>query len=284
MLIIYKNNFNINEYHSDMDLTHLVKNIEFGDNLLESIMDQLHIHGTSFDTTTCLETEEYIYQICHVVNHEREEEYVKDNINYLASFLTPKDEIMTHDVCLMKFSNREDMRVVPITYNDLHDIINRKILHTGLIIKSSGLINNFEYLNVKYANKYYSDKKELEVFVKDYFHLDESSDTTDVRLLCDDISIAGYVCELFFYKSAELSGKENKDASLLYGKKIYGDCVMIVKASDGLYGNINRDELNNLLMIIKKGVSDEQINELMNKDKPEFNNRFLLMKRILKKL
>lgn len=263
MIVIKKNEHDVNDYNFQKNYIELK---ELSEDFMQDIIYTLSDTYTTMDTETCLETLDYIYQFCYIeVPSDHIKKEIEVNMNRLATYISPEHKIITGTACLLKFTNNEKMNIVPIKIDDLELLLERKKTHEGLIVKTDGTLIPFKFANADYA----SILLELEPYVRKYFYLEEEGP----KMVCAEKNICAYHLEVYVYVS-NVTSKLSDSMTKIYGKKVYGDSIVVLKITDKLYGNITPDEFKNLLLVYDK--------EQIKLEKEEFNNRFLMLNRVIK--
>ncbi len=254
MIVVQKNNYNFYE-----DLETIKDLLEFKKVEQDNFMNKIEeILITSEDdmcnTETCLETCEYVYQICYVSNKESMNH--TNDMNKLGIYITQDHTFILGTVILLKFINNEIPKLDTMTYEDILFILTKKKNHYGIISKP---LKNIEcvFANVCYNNTLPT----LELFLDDYYnHTNEP-----IHIIYDSINIHGYLIEIYYLNKGELSDQINKNISKLFKRNIYGDVVVVLKLTEKLYGDLTIKEF--LTLIEKCDI------KLENK-----TNRFLTIK------
>ena len=220
MLTIALNKFNINDYKAGDKIDSF---IELSDTSQETFMIDIEkkllahhkqdIHN-QVDTKTFFRDENYIYQMCYL------DKPYDNNPNNLAIFMAPNNLIISSIACLFKFSNT--LQFIPMTLDDIYYLIEHKIYHRGIIIKTNGLVKEFCYANEKFANINYP-YKELSVIIRDYYYVED----LEKKVAVDDIVMDDRISFECYFNS-ELSNTLSP-VSKLYGKNIYGDVIVLAK-------------------------------------------------------
>ncbi len=263
MIVIKPNEHDINDMDFSKDY---IKEYELSPDVMEQINGFLLTEKfTTIDTETCLETKDFIYQFCHLdIPDEHMDEQVKTNINRLAIYLSPEHKIVTGTICLLKVTNQENMTFGKVDISDVELMIGRKKIHNGLIIKANGTVKPFKFSNEAYK----SEVPTLETFVKEYFNLDLEV----AQLISDRFNACNYAIEIYGYLSNSISSIVSENVSALYGKKVFGDAILVSCATDNLYSNLEEEEYYKLLKCVGK--------PLIKKERAELNNRFLMLERV----
>lgn len=275
MLVIPENRFNINEYKGSVSTLEFVKKVPVVGNLLDEIVNNIHHDKlgskATIDTQIFLITAKYVYQLCYVLS-----EYA-DNPNNLAIFLSPNHTVISGNVCLLKFTNTNPMNLVEFEDNEIQELVAQCLYHVGLIVKPNGTVKEFNFANEMFENPSYKFP-ELEKFVHEYYYADEM----EKSVIFDHMNIMGYILEIFFHRSNDLSSALS-EVSKWYGKNIYGDVLIVFKLNkegDSPYGNITKDEYTQLSHVVQKIGINYDLKPLLA-ETPELNNRFLLVQRAL---
>jgi hypothetical protein len=281
IIIIKPNNFNILEFsNSQESINNINQYLEIADDINNDNFMQTIIHAISpnlteetlsqhiGDTTTCLETPSKIYQLCFQSSE------LNNDANNLASFLTTDNKIIYGPACLISVTNEDEMKLSSVTYNELLLILQKKLNHHAIIIKSDGNFENVLFKNDKFN---YSNNNNLTLIetIKKTF---DNKRSINVGY----ISCCGYNLNIYFVNDND---QINKKATTILGKKkIFGDALITLKITNDLHGDIDTGELSKIIDICHGSMTDRNnLNSEIDEDNPELNNRFLLMNKIYNK-
>lgn len=155
-------------------------------------------------------TSDYVYQAIFKLPENNDKSYFNqlDESNKLAIQLLNEKFFVNGNMIIIKRSIiNKDFEYVNMTMDDITDILRRQFLHKAIIIKPNNDINESNYiynaLEINFDQSHLDNSRFFEFKFLDYrlfFHIDKNALRNDDNL--------------------------NKMASIIYGKKIYGNVLL----------------------------------------------------------
>jgi len=154
-----------------------------------------------------------------------------NNSNKLATQMLHEKHIVNGNMIVIKRSIiNKHFDYVDITFDDVTDILRSQFLHDALIVRPNNVISQQQYIHdafeINFGQSHLDNSRSHEFKFLDYrlfFHIDRNAGKTDDNL--------------------------NKYASIIFGKKIYGNCLVSLCDNDDSSPkpfNLITDTLNNI--------------------------------------
>lgn len=239
------------------------------ENMMKECIDFIQLtHEQMADTEIVAESEDYIYQLCHIPtdssmmqkNKEKDDENDDREFNSLASYLT-RSEVYGNAV-LIRSKIKEDRTCDCDSFND-DDVVNeiwKTVNHIGIKIGTDDNISEFRYT--------------------------DPIKTIPNTYRAFEFYLLGY--NMYMYVDCAFEGKPiNKLASRLTGEySVVGDVYVILNYNKG-YGDLTRedmDKLNKISWIPQKerDLTQEESKEDKIDGRLVVKNRFTVIKDRLK--
>jgi hypothetical protein len=160
-------------------------------------------------------TADYVYQAIFKlpIKEGTYNELINDS-NKLATQMLHEKHIVNGNMLIIKRSIiNNDFDYVDITMDDITDILRKQFLHNSIIIKPNNTISTQQYIHdafdINFGQSHIDNSRSHELKFLDYrlfFHIDRNADRNITNL--------------------------NKKASIIFGKKIYGNCLISLCDND----------------------------------------------------
>ena len=160
-------------------------------------------------------TSDYVYQAIFKlpVNGETYNDMINDS-NKLATQMLHEKHIVNGNMILIKRSIiNNDFNYVDMTMDDVTEILGSQFLHNALVIQPNNDISRQQYIHdafeINFGQSHLDNSRSHEFKFLDYrlfFHIDKNAEKTEQTL--------------------------NKYVSIIFGKKIYGNCLISLCDND----------------------------------------------------
>jgi hypothetical protein len=207
--------------------------------LMETIVTNINLTPELIATcNTCWEDETHVYQIFSI-NHKDNGE--TDNLaeNKLAMLLLGNETGIYGDAILFKAKINDDNLCSNASANldDINNILKKRCNHTGILIKSTGELEEITYENLPFE-KLTEDEKANYTF-------------REINL---------FNLTLFIYYINDKNKEINKKVTRLIGNaKIYGDVYIVNRISEHNFGELTHSTMDKLLKITFGGLKTREL-------------------------
>jgi len=237
--IIKPNNYIITDVVIDqMEVSKIEENIidyvelisvESPTEMMEVVVDKIQLTSDIMGyTTKCAENENYVYQICHIVPDKADEK--TSDINGIASHLG-EGQLKIYGTCVLiktKILSNNTCESVSLTINDISHLLQRKFIHTGVIVRPDDTVDEFTF-----------SKDPIEQFV---------ADAQNYRYL--EIEYLNMIF-MVYIELIPTHDEINKMASIFsYSHKIHGNTLMAMKTTDGEYLDLDKELFNKVISCV----------------------------------
>lgn len=254
LALLKKVSFDISEKHVKLYLSDKVSFHEFGGTLDLFHKINVILGNNMLEVQNCDYDEKYLIQAFYIENSEGD---LYENIVLVKREILPNDSYtyigVTADTLL---ENGDNFCFVDVTFSDIETILKRKMLNKGIIVKSSGEIENITYL-IKYDKEtesgtiVVSSQEQTKTFtylnvpaVANKYENKELSESEFRTILEEKIQSGN--CDCFYSQvdfkmgllncySPSTGLEKNEVMSKLVGDTLYGDIVV------GLENYLNDD-------------------------------------------
>lgn len=207
--------------------------------LMETIVTHINLTPELIATCNiCWEDDTYVYQIFSI-NHKDNGETENLTLNKLAVSLLGNETGIYGDAVLFKAKINDDHLCsnVSASLDDINDILKKRSFHTGVLIKSSGELEEITYENLP---------------------IEKLSDEIKATYLSIEISL--FNLTLFIYYINDKTNEINKKATRLVGEtKIYGDVYIVNRISEHNFGELTQSIMDKLLKITFGGLKTREL-------------------------
>jgi hypothetical protein len=234
----------------DFFKSHIAKYIEIIqvtlDNVMEIIVNKIGMTTEIMGATSkCLDTNEYIYQLCHL-NEDDIKGDKQQNINSIASYLVLGKGPMFGPIVLFKSDFIENRTCIPSNICNIDEVCSllyERLVHTCV------LLNSDETVTIK---KFVESPSE---FVTEY-------DINNYKFI--EVNYLNFNLLIFIQMNPD-NNTINKRATRLAGiYKILGSAILVCKTSENDYINITRDFYDKLDMASWGTIKSRDINDYEN--------------------
>jgi len=194
------------------------------DNIMETIINKIGMTSDIFGhTSKCLDTNDHIYQLCHL--HETDAKNINDTaqINRLASYMVLGKEALFGPVVLIKSVFIEDRTCIPSNINNIDEfctLLHERLIHTCIQLNSDGT-------------------HEIKKFIESPSEFVSEYDATNYKFI--EVNYLNFNFVLFIQMEPD-SKNINKKATRLAGEhKILGTAILICKTTENDFLNITLD-------------------------------------------
>ena len=207
-------------------------------------------------------TSDYVYQaIFKLPISDGTYNQMLDDSNKLATQMLHEKHIVDGNMIIIKRSIiNNDFDYVDMTFDDVTDILRSQFLHAAIVIQPNNLISLQHYIHdafeINFGQSHLDNSRSHEFKFLDYrlfFHIDRNANKIDNNL--------------------------NIYASLIFGKQIYGNCVVSLCDNDDSSPkplNINEELFMNLYYIaLSSQIEKTEIDRKKYTRKLNINNRTL---------
>lgn len=242
----------INEYTELITVTH--------DTMMENIIKLINLNTEIIGSTDlCYQNSNYIYQLCHIDYKSNKIDHENIKQNELGSILTIENNDILGNAVLIKskIGNNYLCETSSMDKDLLYDLIYNRIFHKGIIVKTNGEIDEFEFNKNPFEN--------LDVDISNYRYI-------ELQFLKFDF--------ILFIQLDPKPNEINKKITRIAGTyKVHGDVIMISQATINNFLNIDKILFDKIDEISWGNLSDRKLTEEENKDGEHINNLPIVMNR-----
>lgn len=270
--VVNSNSFSFeNDVKRQLDEIVELKEVDSSD-LMEYVIDIIGLTPELMgDTAVCYENADTIYQICYMDYDQNKMEMDESNINMLCSILNVGQRKI-YGPCIILCSNISENGTCVnrnISIDELTVILNRKYVHTGLIVRPNATVDEFEF-----------KEKPMEIIPKE-----ERENFQYLEIPLFRFNIIG-----MFQKDPE-PNEINKLATKLVGtKKIHGTAVFVIKSTENDFLDFDKKLFQDLLKACEGPLSNRNLTEeeqnggkVDNNKLPVIINKHIILRDKLKK-
>lgn len=218
---------NVNKYVTLLSIS--------SDDLMKTIIETLKMNNNVVaETTTCYETADNIFQLCHLPTQK------KEDINGISSYLTIDSYAITGATVLLnsKIEENKTCSIDTLNIDDIVNIIYKSIIHTGLKISVDGSVEEFYFFN----NPLYLEKN-----MNNYGFI--------------EINLFNFFMVAFVQKYPN-NDIRNKSITCLIGNKIVnGDVILVLKLKESIYGSLDENTFDKLLLLSQNKIAYRDLHE-----------------------
>jgi hypothetical protein len=174
-------------------------------------------------------TSEYIIQALFLQSND---DHTSKEINLLGSQLNNGNLCESNMLLIKRNITNDKFDYIDITLDDIIQMVIDTFLHKGVILRHNGHIDQYEYI---YDPLEWTIQKE-----------------THENIRYHEFKLLNFIMTFYVNKNEKQeSVKFNKNASVIYGKKIYGDVILSLRDTENISSNHNltKDTIDKILKI-----------------------------------
>jgi hypothetical protein len=185
-------------------------------------------------------TSEYNIQAMFLQSNEG---YNSNKINLLGSQLNNGNSCESNMLLIKRNITNDNFDYVDITIDDIIQMVIDTFLHKGVILRHDGRIDQYEYI---YDPLEWTIQKE-----------------THENIRYHEFKLLNFVMTFYVNKNEKQeSEKFNKNATVIYGKNIYGDVILSLRDTESISSNHNltTETIEKILKIfyVRKPLNENQ--------------------------
>lgn len=202
---------NIDEYYEEIPINSMEELFFIISNYLKP--DE----NTTLNITDVYYNEKYVIQCIYMICNDRK----NHNFNVLASQITKNTNVSNSMIFIKRDITNEKQTYINFEINDLIELIKDTFIHNSLIVKPNNEIINFPYINDVLESRLeeYTIKN---IRYYEYKYLDY---------------VLTFYCDI---STEQIPQNLNEKASVIYGKKIYGEVfITLTSTREDYNSNLN---------------------------------------------